>query len=229
MEGQARAGVGVSLLFLVYPGFNQHWAAYLYSHFYIVLFFFLFSLLCMLLAIERPRQFWAWTAAGLFFSALNLWMMEYFYVLELGRVGLILTAIRDERLSLSQRLKRTLSLWLPYLVVFTLAVLSRLFVFNNQVYGISLTSQLRSAPLETLIALVRNIKFTIELVLRDAWLKSFELPQIANVRRYCLPITSWWELQRSSQPQVSCSCREKKKNLSAKTFWMRSGCSGWAR
>jgi len=179
-KGNGRLALGVSLLFLVYPGFNQHWAAYLYSHFYIVLFFFLFSLWCMLLAIESPRRFWAWTAAGLFFSALNLWMMEYFYVLELARVGFILTAIRGENLTLRPRLKRTLSLWTPYLAVFTLAVLSRLFIFNNQVYGISLTSQLKSAPLETSIALARNIQKTFELVLRDAWLKMFELPRIAN-------------------------------------------------
>jgi hypothetical protein len=179
-KDKGRLALGVSLLFLVYPGFNQHWAAYLYSHFYIVLFFFLFSFLCMLLAIEKPQRYWAGTAAGLFFSALNLWMMEYFYVLELARVGFILTALRDENLTLLQRLKRTLSLWTPYLTVFTLAVLSRLFIFNNQVYGISLTSQLRSAPLETLIALARNIKKTLELVLRDAWFKMFELPDVAN-------------------------------------------------
>ncbi|GAB4444604.1 MAG: hypothetical protein OHK0041_01050 [Anaerolineales bacterium] len=177
---KGRLALGVSLLFLVYPGFNQHWAAYLYSHFYIVLFFFLASFLCMLVALEQPRRYWAWTAAGLVFSALNLWMMEYFYVLELVRVGFILTAIRGEELTLLQRLKRTLSLWTPYLAVFTLAVLSRLFVFNNQVYGISLTAQLKSAPLETLIALARNIKKTLELVLRDAWLKIFELPDVAN-------------------------------------------------
>ncbi|MEW6286726.1 MAG: hypothetical protein AB1509_10905 [Chloroflexota bacterium] len=180
-QDKGRLALGVSLLFLVYPGFNQHWTAYLYSHFYIVLFFFLFSLLCMLLAIESPRRYWAWTAAGLFFSALNLWMMEYFYVLELARVGFILTATRGENLTLLQRLKRTLSLWTPYLAVFTLAVLSRLFVFNNQVYGISLTSQLKSAPLETLIALARIVKKTLELALWDAWLKIFELPKIANV------------------------------------------------
>ncbi|MEP0805973.1 MAG: hypothetical protein HRF47_10800 [Chloroflexota bacterium] len=179
-KDKGRLALGVSLLFLVYPGFNQHWAAYLYSHFYIVLFFFLSSLLCMLSAIELPRRYWAWTAAGLFLSAFNLWMMEYFYVLELARVGFILTAIRDEELTLLQRLKRTLSLWTPYLAVFTLAVLSRLFIFNNQVYGISLTGQLKSAPLATLIALARNIQKTLELVLRDAWLKMFELPDIAN-------------------------------------------------
>lgn len=177
---QPRLALSVSLLFLVYPGFNQHWAAYLYSHFYIVLAFFLFSLLSMLYAIEQPHRYWAWTVCGLIFSALNLWMMEYFYVLELARLGFILTALRSDALSLPQRVKRTLSLWAPYLAVFTLAVLSRLFIFNNQVYGISLTSRLKTAPLETLIALAHTVTKTLELVLRDAWLKIFEAPRVAN-------------------------------------------------
>jgi len=172
--------ISVALLFLVYPGFNQHWAAYLYSHFYIVLFFFLTSFLCTLLAIERPEKYWFWTGIGLFLSGLNLWMMEYFYVLELARVGLILTAIRNESISPSECLKRTFKLWLPYLALFALSVVSRLFIFNNQVYGISLTDQLKSAPLDTLITLARSIKMTLKLVLRNAWLEIFELPDIAN-------------------------------------------------
>ena len=36
---------GTALLFLVYPGFTQQWGAYLYSHFFIVLNFFLFSII----------------------------------------------------------------------------------------------------------------------------------------------------------------------------------------
>ncbi len=179
-KGQDRLALSVSLLFLIYPGFNQHWAAYLYSHFYIVLAFFLFSLLCMLFAIEQPHRYRAWTAAGLFFSALNLWMMEYFYVLELARVGFILTALRGDALSLSQRFKRTLSLGAPYLALFTLAVFSRLFVFNNQVYGIGLTERLKAAPLETSLALAHTVTKTLELALRDAWLKIFEPPRLAH-------------------------------------------------
>lgn len=178
---RSRLALSAGLLFLVYPGFNQHWAAYLYSHFYIVLFFFLFSFYCMLRAVDAPENYWKWTAAGLIFSALNLWMMEYFYVLELARVGFILTALRDENLTLRERLKRTLGLWLPYLAVFALSVVSRLFIFNNQVYGIGLTGQLKSAPLETLIALYQNIKLTLRLVLKNAWLEMFSLPELANV------------------------------------------------
>jgi len=179
-KDKPRLALGVALLFLVYPGFNQHWASYLYSHFYIVLFFFLFSLYCMLRAIRSPENYWKWTIAGLIFSALNLWMMEYFYTLELVRVGFILTAMRDEEISLRERLKRTLGLWLPYLAVFSLAVLSRLFIFNNQVYGIGLTSQLKDAPLETLRVLYHTIRITLRLVLKNAWLEIFALPDIAN-------------------------------------------------
>src|SRR5688572_5730784 len=66
----------VSLLFLLYPGFNQQWGSFLYSHFFIVLFFFLISYYLMLRGKTIP---------AMTFSALNLWMMEYFFVLELAR------------------------------------------------------------------------------------------------------------------------------------------------
>lgn len=181
LKDQPRSALGVALIFLVYPGFNQHWSAYLYSHFYIVLFFFLTSFLCMLLAMENPKRFWVWTAAGMFFSALNLWMMEYFYVLELARVGVILAALRNEPLTFRKRILRTLKLWAPYLGVFVLAVLSRLFIFNNQIYGMGLTENLKSAPAETLMTLIRTILFTLRLVLKDAWLRMLELPDVAFV------------------------------------------------
>ncbi len=180
-KGKPRLVLSVALLFLVYPGFTQQWSAFLYSHFFIVLFFFLLSYLLMLRAVEKPNHYWKLTALGLFFSALNLWMMEYFYVLELMRVGVILAALRYETLSLRERVIKTFKLWLPYLIVFILAVLSRLFIFNNQVYGIGLGASLKSAPLETVIALARNIRFTLKLVLRDAWMQVTQLPNIASV------------------------------------------------
>lgn len=179
-KGKPRLALGVALLFLVYPGFTQQWSAFLYSHFFIVLFFFLYSYLLMLRAMEEPNRYWQLTAFGLIFSALNLWMMEYFYVLELMRVGVILTALRGEMMSLRERAIKTFKLWLPYLIVLVLAILSRLFIFNNQVYGIGLGDSLKSAPLETIINLARNIRSTLTLVLRDAWMQVTQLPNIAS-------------------------------------------------
>ncbi len=157
----------LSLLFLLYPGFNQQWGSYLYSHFFIVLFFFLFSFLLML----RGR-----TIPAMIFSALNLWMMEYFFVLELIRPFIIWTSLQGESLAPNKRFARTLKLWTPYLAVFVLAVLSRVFIFNNQVYGFSIKDQLVEAPVETITLLLQNIFMSLWTVTAAAWALVFQLP-----------------------------------------------------
>lgn len=174
-KDKPRFALGAALLFLVYPGFNQQWAAFLYSHFFIVLFFFLFSLLCMLWAMSLPNRYWLWTSIGMLLSALNLWMMEYFFTLELVRIGVIWTALRDETMPTRERIRCVLRLWSPYLAVFALAVFSRLFIFNNQFYGISLTEQLRTAPLQTLRQLIESNLFSLRLVIIDSWTQVFRL------------------------------------------------------
>ncbi|HKJ39270.1 MAG TPA: hypothetical protein VJ972_10860, partial [Anaerolineales bacterium] len=140
------------------------WSAYLYSHFFIVLFFYLISNYLML----RRK-----TAAALIFSALNLWMMEYFFVLELARVGLIWTSLRDSYPNPKQRLKPTFRLWVPYLALFALAVFSRLFIFNNQVYGFSLMSELKADPLGTVLLLAQNFFNSLWTVTVQAWVQIF--------------------------------------------------------
>ena len=42
-KGKPRLGLGVALLFLVYPALPPPWSAFLYGHSFIVLFFFLYS------------------------------------------------------------------------------------------------------------------------------------------------------------------------------------------
>lgn len=182
--------LAAGLLFLLYPGFNQQWGSYLYSHFFIVLAFFLLSFLCMFWAWERrPRLF---TALGMFFSALNLWMLEYFFVLELARPAVIWIALRDEtpdrsdgpqdrrsRRSPRQRLRLSLGLWTPYLAVFAAAILSRLFIFNNQIYGFGLSDRLTAAPLETLLTLLTTIPASLWTVSGAAWAQVFYFPSPA--------------------------------------------------
>ncbi len=156
----------LSLLFLLYPGFNQQWGSYLYSHFFIVFFFFLLSFLLMLRGKTIP---------ALIFSALNLWMMEYFFVLELIRPFIIWTSLQAIS-SPKERIIRTLKLWTPYLAVFVLAVLSRIFIFNNQVYGFSIKDQLVEAPVATIILLLQNIFTSLWTVTGAAWALIFQFP-----------------------------------------------------
>jgi hypothetical protein len=170
-----RFALALPLLFLLYPGFNGQWTAYLYSHFFIVMAFFLFSLLCTLLSLRRASRLWL--AAGLVFSALNLWMMEYFFVLELARGAVVFVALRNDGPDLRRRLRETLRIWWPYLALFGAAVLSRVFIFNNQVYGFGLLPRLRTDPGATLGGLVANALTSFWTVGVAAWMQAFRLPQ----------------------------------------------------
>jgi hypothetical protein len=157
----------LALVFLLYPGFNQQWGSYLYSHFFIVLFFFLLSYYLMLHGK---------TIAALIFSALNLWMMEYFFTLELIRPFVIWISLAEETLTTKERLLRTLKLWTPYLGVFILAVLSRLFIFNNTIYQFNIKEEFIKAPLNTMVLLISNVFSSLWNVTAAAWALAFQLP-----------------------------------------------------
>ncbi|HEX9331182.1 MAG TPA: hypothetical protein VF896_04780 [Anaerolineales bacterium] len=172
-----KLALSISLFFLLYPGFNQQWASFLYSHFFIVLFFFLYSIYLML----RRK-----TIPALILSALNLWMMEYFFVLELARPFVIWISLRNAPDAIlggdsvegqfRNRLRQTLKLWTPYLAVFALAVFSRLFIFNNQIYGFSIKDEFIKAPLETTLLLLRNVLSSLWTVTIAAWVQIFHFP-----------------------------------------------------
>jgi hypothetical protein len=168
---RSRFALGVGLLFLVYPGFNAQWAAYLYSHFFIVLAFFLFSLLCSLLSLRLPS--WLWPVLGLLFSALNLWMMEYFFLMELTRGAVIWVALRNRQPGTRERWRQTLRVCWPYLALFGLAVISRLFIFNNQVYGLGLLPRLQADFAGTFLGLLQDIFSSLWTVAVLAWLQVF--------------------------------------------------------
>jgi hypothetical protein len=178
-QDRPRFALSVAILFLLYPGFNQQWGSFLYSHFFIVIFFYLYSIY---LSLKRK------TVPALIFSALNLWMMEYFFPLEFARVGFIWTSLRDEYPDSRHRIRPTLKLWTPYLIVFALAVLSRLFIFNNQIYGFGLMSQLKNAPFATLFLLIQNALISLWTVTLAAWIQIFAAinPSVHGLRTIAL-------------------------------------------
>lgn len=171
--------LSVALLFLLYPGFNQQWGSYLYSHFFIVIFFYLYSIY---LSLKHK------TIPALIFSALNLWMMEYFFPLEFARVGFFWMSLREEYPEPRERVRPILRLWTPYLIVFTLAVLSRLFIFNNQIYGFGLMAHLKSAPVATVLALLQDVFSSLWTVIVVAWIQMFTAidPSIHGLRTIAL-------------------------------------------
>lgn len=157
------------LLFLLYPGFNLQFASFLTTHFWIVVCFFLASFLLMLRAMRTPERYWLYTLPAMALSALNLWMLEYFYSLELIRIVIIFYVLwqASQGVKLFHLVWRTFLQWLPYLLVFIANILYRMFVFTNQAYGNTLFAQLRSDPVAAIGGLFKNI-------ISDLWLSSVQ-------------------------------------------------------
>ncbi len=166
-----------SAFFLLYPGFNQQWVAYLYSHFFIVLSLFLFSLCAMFHALGSPKAVFRWHGVALLASALNLWMMEYFFFLELIRPFLLWVFLSPREEKLASRFFRLIKVFWPYGTLWGVAVLWRMFVFNNQVYQTSLLERLRSNFWPTLGQLLLTILGDVKKALIDGWLQLLPLPR----------------------------------------------------
>ncbi len=169
------------LFFLLYPGFNLQWVAFLTSHFYIVICIFLLSFLLMLWSFKRPERYWVLTVAAVILALLNLWMLEYFYFLELIRPFLIFYALVSSQPGqrFVQTLKQTLVRWSPYLVAFLLNVFYRAFVFTNVAYDNMLVSELRADPLNAMLKLIGQIFSDLWLVTGKTWASVFHFPSPA--------------------------------------------------
>jgi hypothetical protein len=180
-----RLGLTISLFFLLYPGFNLQWVSYLSSHFFIVLSFYLFSYLLMLWSFRHRKWFWPFTFLALLFSALNLWMLEYFFFLELIRPFVIIAFLKQDsslqRLSNRRHLPvQTFLKWLPYLVIWLVDVFYRTFIFSNLAYKNTLLNDLSSRPLSAGLTLIRTVFSDLWLVSVKAWIQIFQFPSFTS-------------------------------------------------
>lgn len=183
--GRRQLAFAASLLFLLYPGQNQQWVSYLSSHFFIVLFFFLFSYLLMLWSFLFPKWYVILTLGAMLFSALNVWMMEYFFSLELLRPFIIFFFLIGLPPSSPPRTfwrtaLETLKRWLPYLAVFLANVFYRAFVFTNLAYENVLLADLKANPLGTLGALAVEALKDLWIVSAQAWAQVFQFPSLSS-------------------------------------------------
>jgi hypothetical protein len=185
--GAKQAALWTGLLFLVYPGFTQQHVALLYTHFFLVITFFLLSLTCTAAALRQPRRFWLFTILGLLLSVANLLMMEYFFMLDLLRpllIWIVLGAQVGAAISgWKLRLWRTLKLWAPYAAVFVLAAVWRAFLFpyTQENYQLSFVDQLKAQPLAAIGGLISRALSQIWTASAAAWGQVMHLPNSDSV------------------------------------------------
>ena len=182
---QPQVALWASLFFIVYPGFKQQPIALLYSHFFIVMAFYLWSLIFNFMALRLARQpgrkaaAWLLTGLALVLSLANLLMLEYFLFLELIRPILIWLAFKDEPGNRKDQIKRTLLAWLPYLSLFVGVLIWRTFFFQYQTqnYDLVFFERLRSDPLAAIGKMGADIGVSLYQVLAAAWIEIFNFPR----------------------------------------------------
>lgn len=162
-----------ALIFLTYPGFGQQYIATVYGHFFLVLSAFFFSLTFSLMAVRSPnrKRGWLLHAVAMLLSAVNLFSMEYFFMLELLRPVLLWFVMWDKSVPVRQLVVRVIKRWLPYLLVFLAAGFWRAFLFDYQTnnYEVGLLEMLRTNPLQTILNLLDTVLWNLWQTVLKVW------------------------------------------------------------
>lgn len=179
-QSRKEPALWAGLLFMVYPGFGQQYIAMVYGHFFLVMSAFIYSLGLSLSAVRHPDRKLLFTAAGLLLSAVNLFSMEYFFMLELLRPLLIGWVVWLNESRDGSRWKKTIRNSLPYLLVFIAAVIWRGLIFNYQTqnYEPEALNSLIAKPLATLWQLMQQVAVDFWTTMIGALGKTFQIPNL---------------------------------------------------
>jgi hypothetical protein len=113
-----RQTLTAALLFLVFPGYSQHWVAFTHiNQEWIPFLFYLLSLGLTLKALRNRQKFTPITLLALFSLILGMFPTEYFVGLEPLRFLLIWVIVSEEFRQFRERFLKTLRLWFPYLLI----------------------------------------------------------------------------------------------------------------
>jgi hypothetical protein len=181
--------IWVSMVFLVYPGFTQQHISVIYSNLLIILDCFLLSLYFNIKAVRHSggswpsRKGWIWHLIALLLSLYNLLALEYFFALDLLRPLLIWNALGEENYNRNKRLKVTLVNWLPYLVLWVLVTVWRVFFFSFQTHNYQMLffKSLQNSPINAITSLIKDIGTSLWVVLVSAWAQVFRPPNITQL------------------------------------------------
>lgn len=145
--GSPRQTALAALLFAVYPGFKQQYISVTYSHVWLIALLFLYSYGAMSWGLRAPRYFWplmisSWVCAGF-----TLFTVEYFFGVELLRPVVLWMVLSDQLAHVRTRLRKTLLLWLPYLLISAGFFVWRFLIYPTVRGHVDIVSKLSSDPL----------------------------------------------------------------------------------
>jgi hypothetical protein len=125
----------VSLLFLVFPGYSQHWVAFTHiNQEWIPLLFYLLSFYFTARALRSPGHFLRNTIYALVLLVIGIFPTEYFIGLEPLRFFFIWVIISEGVQGFRPRLVQTLKRWWPYLLIWIADAAWLVFYYKSGAY-----------------------------------------------------------------------------------------------
>lgn len=168
--------IWISLLFLIYPGFNQQFVAVNNSRHIFPLMTFFLSLGLMLKAVRKRQRFWGYSLSALLLSLVTMFTTEYYYGLEFIRPVLLWLLIRRDEKRFWPGVLAAVKNWLPYLIPLA-AVFGWRFAISTSVnYQITIFSEVSAAPGNSLLLKLWGMLSDLLASGFGAWGTIFKLP-----------------------------------------------------
>ena len=145
-----RPALVASFLFLLFPGYSQHWVAFTHiNQEWIAFLFYLLSFWCTARALRNPDRFRRNTFVALLFLVLGVFPTEYFAGLEPLRFLFIWVIVAEETREFKQKLLISFKRWLPYLVIWLINAAWLAYFLFVRSYG-SYDVEVVTEPISTL-------------------------------------------------------------------------------
>ena len=169
-------------IFAIYPGFMQQPIALIYNHHFSVFAMFLASLFIMTINLKRDKLRIVLTllSAALTFSMFSI---ENFAMLELIRPFIIWKILKRKKAPGKASARAVIINWLPYLAVFILFLVWRVFIFKFPTYRPAGLAGLLDAPVKTLGSLIARIPRDFYTTTIRAWAINLYFPTVSDYGR----------------------------------------------
>jgi len=134
--GHKRPIIITSLLFLVFPGYSQHWVAFTHiNQEWIPFIFYILSLGFTASALRHPDKFKRQTIFALLFLIAGVLPTEYFASLEPLRFLFIGVIVAKQTTSIKAGFTQAFKWWIPYLLIWLAYSAWLAYFFTAQSYG----------------------------------------------------------------------------------------------
>jgi hypothetical protein len=131
-----RQVIYTSLLFLVFPGYSQHWVAFTHiNQEWIPFIFYILSFGFTASALRQPDRFTSHTIIALLLLIAGVLPTEYFASLEPLRFLFIWVIVAEKASSIREKFIQSFKQWMPYLVIWLANAAWLVYFFEVRSYG----------------------------------------------------------------------------------------------